>query len=54
MTFQFGEDKSNSFVFTDEELKEINEMRQAYEDMTNREKFLIKEALKPYFYGKKT
>lgn len=46
-------DKTNSFVFTEEELKEINDMRQAYEESTEREKFLIKEALKPYFYGKK-
>ncbi len=53
MTFQFKDEKANSFVFSEEELKEINDMRQAYEDMTEREKFCLKEALKPYFYGKK-
>lgn len=43
----------DSFIFTDEEIKEINDMRKAYEDCTEREKFIVKEALKPYFYSKK-
>jgi len=51
--FKFKDDKTTSFVFTEDELKEMNEMREAYEDSTEREKFLIKEALKPYFYGNK-
>jgi len=47
-------DKTYSFVFTEEEQKEINAMRESYEELSEREKFLVKEALKPYFYGRKT
>jgi hypothetical protein len=47
-------DKTNSYVFTEQELKDINDMRKGYEEMPDRDKFLVKEALKPYFYGKKT
>jgi len=43
---------SESFVFTEEELVSINEMRTEYEKMTDREKFLVKEALKVYLYQK--
>lgn len=43
---------TNSYAFSDEEMVEINEMRRAYEELTNREKFLVKEALKVYFYQK--
>jgi len=42
----------DSFVFTDEELKQINEIRKEYEDLDSRERFLVKEALKVYFYMK--
>jgi len=41
-----------SFVFSKDELEEINNFRIEYENCTEREKFLVKEALKPYFYGK--
>jgi len=44
---------SDSYVFTEEELAEINEVRKSYEELTDREKFIIKEALKVYFYMKK-
>lgn len=43
----------DSFVFTDEELIEINEFRRSYEELTDREKFLVKEALKVYMYTSK-
>lgn len=46
--------KSNSYVFTPEEQCDITEIREAYENATEREKFIIKEALKVYFYGKRT
>lgn len=46
--------KTDSYVFSDEEMDEMNAMRKAYEELTEREKFIVKEALKPYFYGKKT
>lgn len=47
-------DKSyNSFVFTESELEDINGMRKAFEEMTDREKFLVEEAFKPYFNKKK-
>lgn len=49
-----SEKSYNSYIFTGEELDTINEMRQAYEEMTEREKFLVKEALKVYMYAKKT
>jgi hypothetical protein len=42
-----------SYVFSSEEIQEINNMRQAYESLTEREKFIVKEALKVYFYMKK-
>lgn len=48
------QDLTYSLVFSEEEMEEINDMRRAYEECTEREKFVIKEALKPYFYGKKT
>ena len=51
MTFAFSDKKTYSLVFTEQEQKEVNEMRKGYEELTDREKFLIKEALKPYFYG---
>lgn len=54
MTFEFKEDKTNSYVFTKQEMQDINELREGYESLTEREKFIAKEALKPYFYGKKT
>jgi len=37
-----------SLVFTNEELSEINEMRKVYEEMSDREKFLVCEAFRPY------
>lgn len=43
----------DSYIFTDEELAEIRDWRRCYEEMTERDKFLLKEALKPYFYGKR-
>lgn len=48
------QDITYSLVFSEEEMEEINDMRRAYEEMTEREKFVVKEALKPYFYGKKS
>lgn len=41
-----------SFVFSEEETGQINDIRKEYEQMTEREKFVIKEALKVYFYRK--
>jgi len=42
-----------SYVFDEEELATINEVRNEYENMSEREKFIIKEALKVYFYTNK-
>lgn len=46
--------KQNSRVFSEEELKEINNLRSAFEECTDREKFVLKEALEPYFKEMKT
>lgn len=48
-----NKDIINSYAFSDDEMVEINQMRRAYEELTEREKFLVKEALKVYFYMKK-
>jgi len=44
---------NESLVFSEEELAEINEIRKNYEEFTDREKFIIQQALKPYFYTNK-
>jgi len=45
---------SNKFGFTDAELAEIKEMKEEFERLSDREKLMAKEALKEYFYGKKS
>jgi hypothetical protein len=45
--------KNDSYVFTDEELVEINEIRKNYEILTDRDRFLVGEALKVYICVKK-
>lgn len=42
-----------SMVFSDDEMREINEMRKAFEGFTDRERFIVLEALKPYIYTNK-
>jgi hypothetical protein len=45
--------KEDTFILTEEEIKEVMEMRRQFEELTEHEKYVVKEALKPYFYGKK-
>lgn len=40
------------YIFTDDELKEINEIRKSWSELTEREKFIVKEALKVFLYKK--
>jgi len=46
-------DQTESWVFTDDEVEQMNELRRAYEGMTERDKFVVREALKVYFEKKK-
>lgn len=46
------EKSSESLIFTEEELEEINSVRKEYEILSDREKFVLKEALLPYFSKK--
>lgn len=50
----FNTDSSKSLVFTKDEMDAINDIRKEYEDCTDREKFILKQALLPYFENKKT
>lgn len=50
----FATDSSKSLVFTKEEMDAINDIRKEYEDCTDREKFILKQALSPYFENRKT
>jgi predicted DNA binding protein len=37
-----------SYVFSDDEIESIKEMREGYEELSEREKFIVREAFKVY------
>jgi len=42
-------DQTESPIFTDDEQAQINEMRVAYASLTERDKFVVREALRVFF-----
>lgn len=46
-------ENENKYNITDDEFKEILEIRKAWGEATERERFLLKEALKEFFYTKR-